>query len=219
MASSNSNPDGKGNNGPGIPYRQIRAVYDDDTITVYQAYNATIAAAAVESQMLTASPSFKLTRMTWIKPSWAWMLYRSGYSYKDPGQERILALKMTHESFVGLLRKGALSHGDVRRDGAEVRVQWDPERSVRLEKLPYRSIQIGIPAGICEDWARNGIVGIKDVTDRARALKKILDERPDVGEEELVDLGLVPCEREFVVPGEVQDVLGMSRATGREPVA
>ncbi|KAF6826428.1 integral membrane protein [Colletotrichum musicola] len=147
--------------GPDVPFRQIRANYDE-TMTVYQAYNTTIAAAAVESQLLTVSPSFKLTRMTWIKPSWAWMLYRSGYSYKDPGQERILALKMTHESFISLLRKGALLHMDVKRDGKEVRVPWDPERDVRLGKLPHRSIQIGIPAGagICEEWAGSAIIGI-----------------------------------------------------------
>ncbi len=72
----------------------IRADYDEETITVYQAYNRTIASAAVAEQKLNASPGFRTTRMTWIKPSWAWMLYRAGYSYKDPGQERILALKM-----------------------------------------------------------------------------------------------------------------------------
>ncbi|KAF6819478.1 hypothetical protein CPLU01_13017 [Colletotrichum plurivorum] len=196
MESSNTKHDDSRDGGPNVPYRQIRANYDEETITVYQAYNTTIAAAAVESQLLTASPSFKLTRMTWIKPSWAWMLYRSGYSYKDPGQERILALKMTHGSFIDLLRKSALSHTDVKRDGKEVRVQWDPERDVRLGKLPYRSIQIGIPAGI---WA----------------LKKTLEERPDVGDEELVDLSLIPCEGEFVVPEDVQDLLGMSAVTTR----
>ena len=67
-----------------IPYRQIRALFDDDTITVYQAYSKTIAEAAVREQRLTASPEFSGTRMTWVKPSWCWMMYRSGYSFKDP---------------------------------------------------------------------------------------------------------------------------------------
>lgn len=57
-----------------IPYRQIRAIYDDKTITVYQAYSASIAVAAVREQHLNASPDFLLGRMTWIKPSWCWMM-------------------------------------------------------------------------------------------------------------------------------------------------
>jgi hypothetical protein len=59
---------------PEIPYRQIRALYDEENITVYQAYSAEIAVPAVEQQKLNASPQFKLGRMTWIKPSWAWMM-------------------------------------------------------------------------------------------------------------------------------------------------
>jgi hypothetical protein len=51
------------------PYRQIRASYDDRTVTVYQAYSASIAKAAVASQKLHASPDFSFRRMTWIKPS------------------------------------------------------------------------------------------------------------------------------------------------------
>ncbi|KAJ4409433.1 hypothetical protein N0V85_004102 [Neurospora sp. IMI 360204] len=87
---------------PKPPTRQIRALQDQDgaRITVYQAYPSTIATAAVAHQRLDASPDFRTTRMTWIKPSWAWMLYRSGYSYKDPGQERILAIKMKREDFL-----------------------------------------------------------------------------------------------------------------------
>lgn len=59
----------------GVPYKQIRALYDEDTITVYQAYSASIAIPAVKEQCLSASPDFQLgTRMTWIKPSWCWMM-------------------------------------------------------------------------------------------------------------------------------------------------
>ena len=58
-----------------IPYRQIRASYDDATITVYQAYSAAIAIPAVQNQKLDASPDFLFFRRTWIKPSWCWMMY------------------------------------------------------------------------------------------------------------------------------------------------
>src|SRR5271170_5672175 len=56
------------------PYREIRAEYNQDTITVYQAYSMTIAEAAVQAQCLAASPEFSLQRYTWIKPSWCWMM-------------------------------------------------------------------------------------------------------------------------------------------------
>ena len=57
-----------------VPPRQIRAVFDSETITVYQAYPTAIASPAVKEQKLNASPEFKLGRMTWIKPSWCWMM-------------------------------------------------------------------------------------------------------------------------------------------------
>ncbi|KAG0332739.1 hypothetical protein BG004_001118 [Podila humilis] len=223
-------------------FRQVRANYDDETITVYQAYNHVIASAAVTMQKLNASPEFLTTRMTWIKPSWAWMLYRSGYSYKDPGQERILALKMKHDAFINLLDRAVLTTHDkvgsmsntendtstalpdrtsdntdrrVRRAAADnrktsdVKVQWDPERTIRLQKLDYRSIQIGIPKAMSSDWVENMIVKIEDVTDKARRLKQILDDKPDITDEELIQLGLLPTEKPFELPERLKISLRM----------
>ncbi|MFM7200125.1 MAG: DUF4291 family protein, partial [Myxococcota bacterium] len=65
-----------------IPTRQIRAVYDDKTIRVYQAYSDAIADSALKHQTFVAPP-FKMERMTWIKPSFLWMMYRAGWGYKD----------------------------------------------------------------------------------------------------------------------------------------
>ncbi|ODA83934.1 hypothetical protein RJ55_02451 [Drechmeria coniospora] len=198
------------------PHRQIRALYDDDTITVYQAYNHSIADAAVEQQKLNASPHFRPGRMTWIKPSWAWMMYRAGYSFKDAGQSRILALRMKHDEFFGLLRRSILANHCIAKqvDGARdkaavVRVQWDPERTVKLDVLPYRSIQIGIPGSLSGHWADECIVSIEDVTDQARELKKTIDERPDITTDELIQLGLVPRERPFPVSDEIALILEM----------
>ncbi|KAK8880111.1 ATP-dependent RNA helicase DHX8 [Apiospora arundinis] len=224
------------------PYRQIRALHDGETITVYQAYNADIAAQAVAQQRLDASPRFKkATRMTWVKPSWCWMMYRAGYSHKDRNQERVLALRMRHGHFLELLRRGVLSHnmqqrstttttaaedddvGDSKKEGEkknveeeEVRIQWDPERSPRLEKLDYRSIQIGVPAALQARWVGEWIVSIEDVTERAHELKRVLDEEKTqdgsdaITDDELVDRGLLPRETEFVVPRDIQEILGMT---------
>jgi hypothetical protein len=59
-----------------IPTRQIRAQYDDSVIRVYQAYSDAIADVALERQTF-VSPPFKMERMTWIKPSFLWMMYRA----------------------------------------------------------------------------------------------------------------------------------------------
>ncbi|TQV90554.1 ATP-dependent RNA helicase DHX8 [Cordyceps javanica] len=217
-----------------IPYRQIRALYDDTTITVYQAYSPAIASAAVAAQRLDASPDFRPGRMTWVKPSWAWMMYRAGYSYKDPRQARILALRMTHAHFLALLDRGVLSHHHGGGDGggaghgggndpesepaadaadaaAEVRIQWDPERTPALDRLPYRSIQIGIPGSLSGRWARDWVVSVEDVTDTARALKRALDQDPGLDLQTLVDRGLVPEERPFPVPDSILTRLDMTR--------
>lgn len=81
-----------------IPTHQIRAVYNDKTIRVYQAYSDVIANTALENQTF-VSPPFKMERMTWIKPSFLWMMYRSGWGFKDKGQSRILAIDITREGF------------------------------------------------------------------------------------------------------------------------
>ena len=205
--------------------RQIRANFDEETITVYQAYNSAIASSAVQHQKLSASPQFKLGRMTWIKPSWCWMMYRAGYSYKDRNQERILALKMKHDHFIELLEKaslttepgqaaevpqGAEGDGQAKKERPiNVRVQWDPERSPRLKRLNYRSIQIGIPGPLARIWADDWIVEIQDVTEKARTLEKELRENPTVTEQELVEQGLIPLEREYTVPVRIQERIGM----------
>ncbi|OAA36520.1 ATP-dependent RNA helicase DHX8 [Beauveria brongniartii RCEF 3172] len=208
-----------------VPYRQIRAQYDDTTITVYQAFSPSIANAAVAAQRLDASPDFKHGRMTWVKPSWAWIMYRAGYSYKDARQARILALRVTHEHFLGLLQRGVLSHGETvaattaaatrvrtapdRND--VVRIQWDPERTPALLRLPYRSIQIGIPGSLSERWVSEWIVSIEDVTETAKDLKRTLDENDHVPLEVLIERGLVPVERPVAVPDSIMAKLGMTR--------
>lgn len=191
------------------PFKQIRAHYDEDTITVYQAYSAEIGDAAVAQQILSASSSFSYGRMTWIKPSWAWMCYRAGYSYKDERQRRILAIKMKHEHFIALLRQAFVGHGAAEDVHETVRVQWDPERTPAMQKLPYRSIQIGIPRKMSQKWVEEWIINIEDVTDRAQELKRVVDQSPDTSLAELEKAELVPVEKPFDVPEDVKAILKM----------
>ena len=81
-----------------MPYRQIRALYDADTIAVYQAYAPEIAVPALSAQTFVAP--FGFSRMTWIKPSFLWMAYRSGWATK-PGQTRVLRIHLQRTGFDG----------------------------------------------------------------------------------------------------------------------
>src|SRR5687767_10316636 len=133
------------------PYRQIRADFDRETIVVYQAYNDAIADAAIAAQRFV--PPFSLGRMTWIKPSFLWLMERSGWGTKS-NQERTLAVRIARESWDAALRTAVLTsfneaaHGtfDAWRSDfsqAAVHIQWDPERSIYGKKLEHRSIQVG----------------------------------------------------------------------------
>ena len=190
--------------------REIRAVYDGETITVYQAYNKSIAYAAVEAQRLDASPLFKPSRMTWIKPSWNWMMYRSGYSHKDSNQSHILALKLLRTCFDNLLLASIEStSANVERGTTQVRVQWDPERDFRISPVDVRvrSIQIGVPGGVHKEAFIAGIVSIEDVTEIARKLKRKLDEDDQVSEDQLKERGLLPMETVYPMTDEVKQAL------------
>lgn len=141
------------------------------------------------------------------------MMYRSGYGMKDKGQARILAIRMKHENFAALLREGAVTgHGGgltSEESSRKVRVQWDPERSPKLGALPYRSIQIGIGGEMSRKWAEEYVGSIEDVTGTAHALKKALEEKAEVKEEELVKMGLMPVEKVYEVSEDLRGVLKM----------
>jgi len=59
--------------------RNIYAVFDEKTIRVYQAYNNEIADEALKLGKF--GSKFSLNRMTWIKPSFLWMMYRLNFIY------------------------------------------------------------------------------------------------------------------------------------------
>jgi len=54
---------------------EIRADYDSKSVIVYQAYSKAIGLAAVQNNHFV--PPFSLNRMTWIKPSFLWLMERS----------------------------------------------------------------------------------------------------------------------------------------------
>ncbi len=178
-----------------VPFRQVRAVYDETTIRVYQAYGDAIADAALEAGSFAAP--FSMTRMTWIKPSFLWMMYRSGWGLKDEGQRRILAIDITRDGFEWALRNASLSHGEAVDTSKPVRVQWDPERSINLGRLEHRSIQIGLEGEAVRRYVEDWIVKISEVTDLAQRVNATRDP------------SLLPAERPYPVPADSAGTLGM----------
>ncbi|MGW6273939.1 MULTISPECIES: DUF4291 domain-containing protein [unclassified Streptomyces] len=160
------------------PKYQIRAVHTPRTITVYQAYSPEIALPAARDGRFPAA--WRRERMTWIKPSFLWMMYRSGWAGKE-GQEHVLAVEITREGFEWALQRACLSHFEqgLHTDHATwkrqlrqapARVQWDPERDLRLEALPHRSLQLGLTGEAAHLYADEWIVSIADVTPLAEAV-------------------------------------------------
>ena len=161
---------------------EIRADFDRETIVVYQAYSPAIAEAALCAGRFVAPFSFG--RMTWIKPSFLWMMHRSNWGLKS-GQERILAVRITrtgwekalasavHTSYVPGIYSSR-EQWTKQLAGALVHVQWDPERSLRGAALPYRSIQVGISRHVIREYVEQWIVGIEDYTPRVRKIHELL---------------------------------------------
>jgi hypothetical protein len=178
---------------------------------VYQAFSPEIASRAVAAQ--TFVPPFSLARMTWIKPSFCWMMYRSGWATKQ-GQECILRIEISRDGFEWALANSCLSSFDPSiHDSSEawraalelatVRVQWDPERSMRLDALPYRTIQVGLRAEAVRAYVTDWIVGIEDVTVLAKDVQRALKEGRD-GDARL----LIPREMPYWLPRQLAERIG-----------
>ncbi|MBC2879146.1 DUF4291 domain-containing protein [Streptomyces mobaraensis] len=181
---------------------RIRALYSPSTITVYQAYDPAIGLPAARDGRFPAT--WKRDRMTWIKPSFLWMMYRCGWGTKE-GQRTVLAVEIDREGFEWALRNACLSHydPDVHEDRdawrrelrrAPARVQWDPERDPRLRPLPYRSLQLGLSGEAARRYADEWTVGITDVTALAHAVHARVREGDLKGAERLL-----PEERPYPV--------------------
>jgi hypothetical protein len=193
------------------PIREIRAVFDDETVVVYQAFSPEIAEPALAAGRFV--PPFKLSRMTWIKPSFLWMMYRSRWATK-PGQERVLAITLSRVGFEWALANSVLSHHDPvvysspaewsqRSKTAPVRVQWDPERSLQLEQLRYRTIQIGLAGEAARRYAHSWTLEIADITPLVHEIHALV-----MADNLSAADGPLPVERPYPLPESIQAAIG-----------
>ena len=198
--------------------QRIMASYDQNTIVVYQAYKPTIAEAILKAQNfhdpICVAAGFSLTRMTWIKTNFLWMMYRSGWARKS-NQERILAIRLTRKGFEEILENALkinASHRIKDKNDEDlwraptnpirkVVLQWDPDHMPDGEKIvARRAVQLGLSNDILMKFSTEYIVNVTDVTEfvHEQYERCLIKGKPfrDVSRLE------IPLEREFV-PSQV----------------
>lgn len=167
--------------------RHILAQFDDHSIIVYQAYRPSIGHFAALHGYF--GDEFSLSRMSWIKPNFLWMMYRCGWAYK-PGQEVVLAVHLKRSGFDSLLAqavhstytKEIYSNEETWKwaiEHSSVRLQWDPDHDPVGTKVERRAIQLGLAGEILVQYAREWIVEIEDISDFVREQYQHVQKRDD----------------------------------------
>jgi hypothetical protein len=112
--------------------------------------------------------------MTWIKPNFLWMMYRSGWGTK-PDQQTTLAISLKREGFASLLSQAVASTFDPAVFPTEsewksavasssVRLQWDPDHDPLGRPVERRAIQIGIRGDALHRYVHEWTVEIEDIS-------------------------------------------------------
>jgi hypothetical protein len=153
--------------------RHILAQFDDETIIVYQAYRPSIGRFAVEHGRF--GGDFKYTRMSWIKPNFLWMMYRSDWGAAK-GQEVVLALRLRRAFFESLLENAVASsfssahfedddEWQAALEQSEVRLQWDPDHLPNGKPCARRAIQLGLRGAALEAFGQHEIIEVIDISE------------------------------------------------------
>ncbi len=153
--------------------KHVLAHHDADTIVVYQAYRPGTAAYAILHGQL-GGPDFSFGRMSWIKPNFLWMMYRSGWGTKE-GQEGVLGLRLKRTFFDSLLAAAVPSTFDSEAYASpqdwqaavatsNVRRQWDPDHAPSGANLARRAIQLGLRGEALRAMATDELLEVIDMS-------------------------------------------------------
>ena len=186
--------------------KHVLAQFEDETVVVYQAYKPSIGQHAAKHQKF--GGGFSFDRMSWIKPSFLWMMYRSGWGTKVD-QEVTLALRLTRAGFDEILSRavasslgasGMSSREDWERAvaGSDVRLQWDPDHGPGGEPLERRAIQLGLRGQALRKLNDEWLVSIDDVSAMVAAQRTVSR-----------DALVTPKERVYPVAAATRVRLGM----------
>ncbi len=147
---------------------------------MYQAYRHEIGDFARQQGYF--GGAFSLSRMSWIKPNFLWMMYRSGWATK-PGQEVILAIRLKRSAFDEIVARAVhssfvaelyASQEDWKEQvkNSDVRLQWDPDHAPDGAKEVRRAIQIGLRGDSLRRFSREWILEIEDISSFVREQQK-----------------------------------------------
>lgn len=153
--------------------RHILAQADASSVIVYQAYRPAIASFALAHGVF-GGPEFSFSRMSWIKPNFLWMMYRSAWA-TSVGQETVLGLRISRRFFEQILRAAVASsstadsaeahaHWQAQLASSEVRLQWDPDHDPVGAKLARRAIQLGLRGDTLRAFATKELQQVIDMT-------------------------------------------------------
>jgi len=193
--------------------KKVLAQFDEENIRVYQAYNNKIADEAIS--LGTFGSYFKMERMTWIKPSFLWMMYRSGWATKE-GQERILAIDIKRAGFNIILENVVLSafkaeiygqyeNWKMHLENSQVRCQWDPDRDIFGNQLDRRAIQLGLKGNIIKNYVNDWIVKISDISDQVIEIRESIKSKT-------FKKSMLPIEHEYPLEEQLKKILGIDLA-------
>jgi hypothetical protein len=165
--------------------RHILAHYDDQSVIVYQAYRPAIGHFAARHGYF--GGEFSLARMSWVKPNFLWMMYRSGWGTK-PNQEVTLAIRLRRLFFDHILAQAVPSaydpttyptHESWQQAVAEsdVRLQWDPDHDPAGRPLPRRAIQLGLRGAVLATYAQAAILEILDLSEFVAGQRALASQR------------------------------------------
>ncbi|HEY1188427.1 MAG TPA: DUF4291 domain-containing protein [Gemmata sp.] len=165
--------------------RHILAQFDDDSIVVYQAYTPAIGRYAVEHGRF--GGGFRSERMSWVKPNFLWMMYRSGWGTKE-NQETTLALRLRRAFFDSLVAEAVPSTWDRERFASSedwsravrrsaVRLQWDPDHHPSGAKLDRRAIQLGLRGRVLGAFGTNELLEVIDLSEFVAEQREVLASR------------------------------------------
>lgn len=164
--------------------RHLLSQFDRDSVAVYQAYRPTIGQFAVDHGYF--GGEFSFTRMSWIKPSFLWMMSRSAWGTK-PEQEMVLSIRLKRSAFDEILQRatpadasGAIPppEGDAKTTIPKPSVvfQWDPDHDPFGNELERRTIQLGLRADALRLYGQDWVVGIEDVTEFVGEGRRLIEE-------------------------------------------
>jgi hypothetical protein len=138
--------------------------------------------------------------MSWIKPNFLWMMYRSNWG-RSQGQEVVLAIRLKRTFFDSLLKMAVPSsydpinfatHVDWKYavERSDVRLQWAPDHRPDGTKEERRAIQLGLRGATLEAYGKREIVEIINMSEL------VASQRENVADENIGKL-IMPSEKPY----------------------